>query len=86
MIQIPLTPEQYQATLNHLMVAKSPDVDSFTLPHDANPGQLVNSQVNLSFTYDNTNLNITVLSKHGIARFASEGTIKAHLVDLLGKV
>lgn len=85
MIQIPLTPEQYQTALKHLMDAKSPDVESLTLPTATNPGQLVGSQVGLSFTYDGSNLNITILQKHGIARFASDNTIKAHLVDLLSK-
>jgi len=87
MIQIPLSPDQYQAALIHLMAAKHPDVDSLTLPEGGNPGKLVNSQISLSFAYNGSNsLDVTILAKHGLARFASESTIQAHLVDLLGKV
>lgn len=86
MIQIPLTPEQYQAALKHLMDAKSPDVDSLTLPVGDVAGQFSNHLLTAQFSFDGTNLNITPLAKHGLARFASEDTIKAHLVDLLGKV
>lgn len=86
-MQIPLTPEQYQAALKHLLDAKSPDVDVFGMPSATAPGLIENKQISLNFTYNGTDaLSVAILEKHGIARFASEGTIKAHLIDLLGKV
>lgn len=87
-MQISLTPEQYQAALKHLLDAKSPDVDVFGMPSDTAPGLIENKQVSLNFTYDwlAQALTVTILAKHGLARFASDDTIKAHLVDLLGKV
>lgn len=87
MITIPLYPEQYQAAITHLLQAKPPDVYMFQLPTVNNPGQIVNSQVTLSFTYNGSNaLSVNILQKHGLARFASESTIQAHLVDLLTKL
>lgn len=85
MIQISLTPDKYLACLNKLAQAKAPDVESFTMPTATEPGQLVNSSVSLSFEYDQHNLNVTVVSKHGLAKFASDSTIKSHLIDLLDK-
>lgn len=87
MIQIPLTKDQYWAVLQHLNAAKAPDVLKFSLPSETEPGLIENAQISLNFTYNGTDaLDVTILAKHGLARFASEGTIKAHLVDLLGKV
>lgn len=86
MISIPLSPDQYQAAVNHLLQAKSPDVDRLVLPDGQIPGMLVNSQVTLSFLYNGSNqLTVIVQQRHGLARFASDSTIQAHLVDLLGK-
>lgn len=85
MIQIPLTPDKYQAALKHLMDLRPPDVESLVLPADPNPGQIVTPQISLTFNYlpASAVLFITVTEKHGAAHFASEGTIKAHLTDLL---
>lgn len=86
MIQIPLTPEQYEAALKHIETASASDVTSYILPTADNPGQLVTPLVTLQFTYDQANLNVTVLEKHGEAHFASENKIKSKLTDLLVKV
>lgn len=87
MIQIPLTPEQYKTALGHVIqVPQSNELGSYLLPTEGNPGQLVTAQVSLEFTYNNTDtLSVNVFAKRGLAKFASEGTIKAHLVDLLGQ-
>lgn len=88
MIVIPLTVEKYETLLKGLMDYRGPDLTSFTLPVDDKFGKIVTPQVVLSFDYDRVcfELHVTVLEKHGLAKFASEGTIKAHLIDLLGKV
>lgn len=87
MISIPLSPEQYQSAISHLLQAKPPDVDVFVAPTGTTPGEIQNSQVTLAFTYNGSNaLSVNILQKHGLARFASESTIQAHLVDLLNKL
>ena len=87
MISIPLSPDQYQKAVNALLQAQPPDVESFTAPSGTAPGQIVNSQVTLSFTYNGSNaLSVNILKKSGLARFASESTIQGHLVDLLNKL
>jgi hypothetical protein len=88
MIQIPLTPGQYQTALGHIMqVPQGNDLLSYELPTSEHPGQLVTAQVSLEFTYNGTDtLSVNVFAKRGLAKFASEGTIKAHLIDLLGQV
>lgn len=82
MIQIPLTPDKYQETMMKLLNGV-PGVIGFEPPSVDSPGTLVTDQVLLRFTYDKTDLNVTVAEKHGLAKFASENTIKAHLTDLL---
>lgn len=88
MITIPLSPEQYQQALAHIMaVPQSNDLLSYELPTADHPGQLVTSQISLEFTYNGSNaLSVNILEKRGLARFASESTIQSHLVDLLGKL
>jgi len=87
MITIPLSPDQYKSALAKLLVAHSPDVDSLKLPTTTTPGRLDNSQVSFEFQYNGSNaLDVTILQKHGLARFASDSTIQAHLVDLLNKL
>lgn len=100
MIQIPLSPDRYKAAIAHVIqVPQSNDLLSYRLPTADDPvGQLVTAQVSLEFTYDPNlelprpagqgpgALSANILEKRGLARFASEGTIKAHLIDLLGHV
>lgn len=89
MIQIPLTPDQYKAAIAHIIqVPQSNDLDSYRLPTADDPvGQLVTPQASLEFTYNGVDtLSVDVFAKRGLAKFASEGTIKSHLIDLLGKV
>lgn len=84
MIEISLTPDKYQAALKHLMDLRPPDVESLTLPTGTTPGQIVTPLITLEFTYDGLGtVTIPNYQKHGAAHFASEGTIKAHLTDLL---
>lgn len=98
MIQIPLSPDRYKAAIAHVIqVPQSNDLLSYRLPTADDPvGQLVTAQVSLEFTYD-PNLELpagqgpgaisaNILEKRGLARYASEKTIKAHLIDLLGHV
>ncbi|MGH2505894.1 MAG: hypothetical protein ACRDHZ_00505 [Ktedonobacteraceae bacterium] len=86
MISIPLSPEQYQAALNGLMQYKGGDLTSFLVPVNGQPGQIVTPQVTLDFTYTPNVLDLTIVEKHGIAKFASESTIKSHLQDMLTRV
>lgn len=84
---IPLTPEKYAAALKGLEAApKGGDLKSF---ETSGPnGILKTSQVDLGFAYSPAQggVQVAILSKHGLARFASEDTIKAHLIDMLDKV
>jgi hypothetical protein len=84
---IPLTPEKYAAAVKGLEAApKGGDLKSF---ETSGPnGEIHTSQVDLGFSYDSEKqiLGLVVLSKHGLARFASDATIQAHVVDLLNKV
>lgn len=84
MIQIPLTPDKYQAALKHLMDLRPPDVEFFQLQVGPLPGAIVTPQVSLTFVYDDIGtLDVTISHKSGFAKFASDNTIKAHLEDLL---
>jgi len=84
---IPLTPEKFAAALKGLEAApKGGDLKSF---ETSGPnGVIKTSQVDLGFSYsdEKQELDVVILAKHGIAKFASEFTIQAHLVDLLNHV
>lgn len=52
-----------------------------------NDGIFKTSQVGLNYHFDPTGtLQLTITEKHGLAKFASEDTIKAHLEELLTSV
>jgi len=84
---IPLTPDKFASALKGLEAApKGGDLKSF---ETSGPnGEIHTSQVDLGFSYDAEKqiLGLVVLSKHGLAKFASDSTIQAHVVDLLNKV
>jgi hypothetical protein len=50
-------------------------------------GTLATSQVTLGYAYDaqDAQMNVNILQKHGIAKFASTDTIKEHVLTLLNK-
>lgn len=83
---IPLSPDKFAAALKGLETApKGGDLKSF---ETSGPnGEIHTSQVDLGFSYsaEKQQLAIVILSKRGLARFASESTIQAHIVDLLNE-
>lgn len=84
-MQIPLTPEQYQSALTGLEAYRGPDLKSVTVDKDVITIQT--SQVDLTCLYNGIDsLNVVVTARYGLAKLASDSTIKAHLLDLLGKV
>jgi hypothetical protein len=84
---IPLTPEKYAAALKGLEAApKGGDLKSF---ETSGPnGEIHTSQVDLGFAYsaEKQELAVTILSRHGLAKFASDSTIQKHVEDLLNEV
>jgi hypothetical protein len=67
------------------VIESSPDV----LSHgESGPqsGSFATSAVGMSYAYDGTTLCLVVTAKHGLAKFASEDTIKGRLMDLLSEV
>jgi len=84
---IPLTPEKFAAALKGLEAApKGGDLKSVEI--SGPNGIIETSQVKLGFSYSaaKQELAVVILAKHGLAKFASESTIQAHLVDMLNQV
>jgi hypothetical protein len=84
MIQIPMTPAQFAAAKAAI------DGSSEVLSHSASGSQLGSfstSQVGFSYSYNGVDtMTLYVTAKHGLAKFASDDTIKARLLELLGKL
>jgi hypothetical protein len=84
MIQIPMTPEVF-AKAKGLLAAPGTDIRSFS---ESGPqsGSFATAEVAFTYSYDGATLHLVVTAKHGLAKIASEDTIKSRLVELLGKV
>lgn len=80
MIEIQISPEQYQKAREVIRTAK--EVRSFT-EEGASAGSLSTDQVALEYVFDGDDLHVKVTAKHGMAKFASEDMIKSKLMQLL---
>jgi hypothetical protein len=78
MITISLTPEQFAKAQSALRSDKS-----IVYVGDDKIGSVTTSQISFDYTYDGTNLSMTISGKHGLAKFASDSTIKEHIEALL---
>lgn len=81
MFSIAMTPAEFASA--RAAVAASKQVYAHTETGELS-GILSTPQVNLQYVYDGgAELGVTVLAKHGLAKFASEDEIKAKLEEVL---
>lgn len=82
-MQIPLTPEQYQAAVKGLLGYRGSELISFSV--EGNSGTIQTSQIDANFTFNGTNaLDVEIISKHGFwVKRASDATIQSHLTDFI---
>jgi hypothetical protein len=80
LISLPMTAAQYSAARAALIANSQVISHTETTPES---GSFATSQISMSYLYAAGSLVLTVLEKHGIAKFASLDTIKAKLQLLL---
>ena len=78
-----MTAAQYSAARAALIVNPQVTKHEETGPES---GSFATSQVSMSYTYQAGNLILDVLSKSGLARWASLDTIKARLQSMLTQI
>lgn len=77
-ITIPLTPEQF-------LKAQTALDNTAGVSHtgDGHVGSVHTPELYFSYAYDGTTFSLTPIAKHGLAKFASDAAIKAHIEALL---
>jgi len=87
MIQLAMSPEQFAKARTAILT--SPDVLQHA-EHSPMDGTFSTSQVTIDYSYAPSypagQMALDVTAKHGLARFASENTIKEYIQELLAKV
>lgn len=83
MIQIPMTADRFAKA--KAVIESSAEVVSKS---ESGPqsGSFATGAVGFNYSYDGVTLCLVVTAKHGLAKFASEDTIKDRLLALLAQV
>lgn len=83
MINIPMTPAQFDAATRYFNSSES--VNTAITWTSATTGKLTTAQITANFSYDQSKdtMSLTNEKRHGLAAFASDQTIIQHMEELL---